>query len=256
MNTLRILFIFFLLGLFPHVSYGGEGDSSIDDSFPDLLADEYDDFGEEEFGVEGEEYVIPDPLEPLNRVFFGFNDIVYEAFLRPVTRGYMWVVPREIRTCFGNFFFYLATPVRLLNSLLQGDLQQTGVVLERFVINSTLGVYGLVDIAFIEFDLEPVRGDFGQTLGKWGMGSGIYICWPLVGPSSVRDSFGLLADAYTHPIPYFHDSLTLDVAYYTTNVINTLSLDPDLYDDLKKYSLDPYVASRHAYFEYRQAILR
>jgi phospholipid-binding lipoprotein MlaA len=250
MKTVRILIFLLLFGFLPQVSYC-QDEASAENDFPDLLADEFDELEEDAV-----EYSIHDPLEPVNRFFFGFNDIIYEAFLKPVTHGYMWVVPREIRTCFGNFFFYLASPVRLLNSLLQGDIQQAGVVLERFVINSTLGVYGLVDIASIEFDLEPPSADFGQTLGKWGMDTGFYICWPLAGPSSVRDSFGLLVDAYTHPVPYFHDSRTLDVAYYTSNIINTLSLNPDLYDDMKKYSLDPYVASRQAYYEYRQAISR
>lgn len=241
------------LPLQPLAESGGEEPSQY--IVPDLLAEE-EDFGDEDFLSFEESFVVKDPLEPMNRFFFGVNDVFYEALFRPVTRGYMHVVPRELRVSFGNFFFFLATPIRLLNTVLQGDLEETGTVLKRFMINATFGVYGLVDVASIEFDLDPVTADFGQTLGKWGFGDGIYICWPILGPSSVRDSFGLLADAYTHPIPYFHDSLTLDVLYYGSNTINTLSLDPDLYDDLKRYSLDPYIASRQAYLEYRRALVK
>jgi phospholipid-binding lipoprotein MlaA len=229
-------------------------------SFPDLLSDEFlsddewdegndDDFDREELET------ISDPLEPLNRVFFTFNDKVYEWVLSPLTDGYIWVVPRELRESFGNFFFNLAAPVRFVNSLFQGELKQSGLVLSRFLINSTLGVYGLVDIAYLEFDIKPENADFGQTLGRWGVGDGIYICWPVVGPSSIRDSIGLVVDAYTHPIPYFHESRVLDVSYYTSNKLNTLSLNPDIYDDLKRFSLDPYVASRQAYYDYRKLLI-
>lgn len=222
---------------------------------PDLLADEYDEFEEDEYLEDEDEFHISDPLEPVNRVFFEFNDTLYEWVLKPVTDGYIWLIPRELRECAGNFFYNLAAPVRLLNSIIQGEVEQTGVVLKRFIINSTLGVYGLVDIAYIEFDIEAERADFGQTLGRWGFGSGIYLCLPVIGPSSVRGTIGLVVDAYTHPIPYFHDDTVLDIAYYTSNRINTLSLNPDLFEDLKRYSLDPYIASRQVYYEYRKALV-
>lgn len=256
MNRIGILVLTIAVICTPtYVKNGWAADNSQQKfEIPDLLEDEYEVFDDE--GLEEQDsFVVSDPLEPLNRTFFEFNDFLYEWVLKPVTDGYIWAVPRELRECAGNFFFNLAAPVRLLNALLQGDFQKSGIVFERFIINSTLGVYGLVDIANIEFDIEPTQADFGQTLGKWGTGSGIYICWPLIGPSTVRDSFGVVVDAYTHPIPYFHDNRVLDVAYYTSNRINTLSLNPDLYEDLKRYSLDPYIASRQAYFEYRKALI-
>ncbi|MFT5698442.1 MAG: phospholipid-binding lipoprotein MlaA [Desulforhopalus sp.] len=224
--------------------------------FPDLLGDDFeneDKFGDD-FDVDNV-LTINDPLEPMNRVFFEFNDVMYEWVLSPLTDGYIWAVPLELRECFGNFFFNLASPVRFVNSLLQGELKQSGVVLSRFLINSTIGVYGLVDTAYLEFDMEPKKADFGQTLGRWGLGDGIYLCWPVIGPSSIRDSVGLVVDAYTHPIPYFHDNVVLDISYYTSNKLNTLSLNPTLYDDLKRFSLDPYVASRQAYYDYRKALV-
>lgn len=250
MKTLRVCIILILVSLLG--PYSAFGETSYEENiFPDLLSDELDD----EFFEDEPSFVIRDPLEPVNRFFFEFNDAVYDWFLKPVTDGYIWLLPVELRKSFGNVFFNLASPIRLLNSLLQGDLESSALVVERFLINSTIGVWGLVDIAVLEFDIPPQRADFAQTLGKWGLGEGFYICWPLVGPSTARDTVGLVVDAYTHPIPYFHDNLALDVGYYLSNQINTLSLNPDIYEDLRKYSLDPYIAARQAYYEYRKAFV-
>ncbi|BHH82558.1 MlaA family lipoprotein [Desulforhopalus sp. 52FAK] len=255
-KTVLSLLLLFLITLFPVAPLMAVETSGTQSSFPDLLDDDFDidDEFDDDFDID-DTATINDPLEPINRVFFGFNDVVYEYVLSPVTDGYIWLLPRELRQCFGNFFFNLSSPVRFVNSLLQGEFKQSGVVFSRFIINSTIGVYGLVDTAYLEFDIEPANADFGQTLGRWGIGDGVYICWPFIGPSSVRDTVGLVVDAYTHPIPYFHDNLALDISYYTSNRLNTLSLNPTLYDDLKRFSLDPYVASRQAYYDYRQAII-
>lgn len=256
MNCLRFFFptlaIFFSFFFFT-TGYCAQSNAS-DYVIPDLLDDEAEVVATKDVPVE--ENTIYDPLEPMNRVFFEFNDVLYEWILKPATDGYIWAVPRELRESFGNFFFNLAMPVRLLNTLLQFDFKASGYVLERFVINSTLGVYGLVDIADLEFDIKPQSGDFGQTLGKWGVGEGFYLCLPVVGPSSLRGTVGMVADAYTHPIPYFYNNRVYDVSYYASNKINTLSLNPDLYEDLKRFSLDPYVASRQVYYEYRRALLQ
>ena len=248
------LIVVLLTLIVPATSVFADNTSVSQGSYPDLLDDGFA-AGDDLLGdgnPERTRATIADPLEPLNRVFFEFNDRVYEWVLSPVTDGYIWLVPRDLRECFGNFFDNLSSPVRLLNSLLQGEFKQSGVVLSRFLINSTIGIYGLVDVAYLEFDIEPRKADFGQTLGRWGLGNGVYICWPIVGPSSIRDSVGLVVDAYTHPVPYFHENTALDISYYTSNRLNTLSLNPTAYDDLKRLSLDPYVASRQAYYEYRK----
>ncbi|MGW8195521.1 MAG: MlaA family lipoprotein [Desulforhopalus sp.] len=249
MNTLRLLVIIVLFFMGP-VTVSGETTYK-ENAFPDLLTDEL-----ATDSLDGApKVVVSDPLEPVNRFFFQFNDRLYEWVYKPVTKGYSWLLPLDLRRAFGNFFLNLASPIRFLNSLLQGNLTASGAVLERFLINSTIGVYGLVDVASIDFDIAPRRADFGQTLGKWGFGEGIYICWPVVGPSNIRDTVGLVADVYTHPIPYFHENRWLDIGYYMSNQINTLSLNPNVYDDLKKYSVDPYVAARQAYYEYRKTLV-
>ena len=245
-----VFFLFVILSIIvPATSVMAVEAAASKESIPDLLDDDFairDEFN-------GEDVVsIHDPLEPLNRVFFEFNDTVYEWVLSPVTDAYIWAVPLDLREVFGNFFDNLAAPVRFLNSVLQGEFKQSGIVLSRFVINSTIGIYGMVDVANLEFDMQPKRADFAQTLGRWGVGDGIYICWPIIGPSSIRGSVGLVVDTYTHPVPYFHDNRVLDVSYYTSNRVNTLSLNPDVYDDLKRFSLDPYIASRQAYYDYRK----
>lgn len=247
-RNLAVVSIFLLLVMAPV-----NGVAAASRSYPDLLDK---DVTATDYLDESVEVTINDPLEPMNRAFFQFNDKLYEWVLKPVTTAYIWVFPLELRECFNNFFLNFATPIRFVNTLLQGNLKATGIVLERFVINSTLGVYGFADVADKEFDIKPRHADFGQTLGKWGMSEGIYLCWPVFGPSSIRDSAGLVVDGYTSFVPYFDTSRrTLNVSYFSANMINRLSLHPDAYDDLKKYSVDPYIASRQAFVEYRRALI-
>ncbi|MBU0962190.1 MAG: VacJ family lipoprotein [Proteobacteria bacterium] len=213
----------------------------------DLLNDNF--FDEDPLNREPRYY---DPLEPMNRVFFEFNDKLYYWVMKPVNKVYTAVLPIDIRYSFGNFFTNLAAPIRLLNNLLQGKFSDAGIELSRFLINSTLGVYGLGDPALVDFGLEPKPEDFGQTLGLWGVGEGIYFCWPILGPSNARDTLGFGVDVYSHPVVYFNDDLLVSTAYYSENKINLLSLNPDAYEDLKKYSLDPYVSMRQVYLDYRR----
>jgi phospholipid-binding lipoprotein MlaA len=198
---------------------------------------------------------INDPLEPLNRAFFVFNDRLYFWVLKPVTNVYSAVLPWDIRLIIGNFFANLASPISFVNNILQGEIDDAGVVLGRFLINTTLGIGGLGDPAAVDFDLQPRDADLGQTFGKWGIGEGIYINWPFFGPSNVRDSFGLVGDAYLHPVPWVEGGFGLTAGYIAVDRVNTLSLSPDVYEELKRISIDPYVAARQAFFDYRRAII-
>jgi len=213
-----------------------------------LLSDDFlaeDLFSDEEYN---------DPWEPVNRVFFEFNDTLYYWVLNPLNKAYTATLPWDFRYSVGNFFNNLAAPIRLVNNLLQWKIADAGIVLSRFLINTTLGVYGFGDPAFIEFDLEPKPEDFGQTLGVWGVGEGIYLCLPVLGPLNVRDTAGFAADAFIHPMVYYVDSIWVSGEYYVLSRVNLLSLNPDVYEDLKKYSLDPYVSMRQAYLDYRRTI--
>ena len=193
-----------------------------------------------------------DPLEPMNRVFFEINDKLYFWVLKPVKTGYSAVVSEDIRQCFGNFFDNVASPVSFLNNLLQGRLEDSGVVLSRFAINTTMGIFGFADAASEVFHITPRPADFGQTLGVYGFGEGIYFVWPVIGPSNIRDSVGFAGDIFAHPVTYLDWDIMEGVAYSMGNRINAMSLGPDVYEDLKKMSLDPYVAARQAYTEHRQ----
>lgn len=247
MKLLHYIVMAALLGM-PFSTYGA------DPAVVDLLAEELAYEQAEKDGLNESEEVY-DPLEPMNRLFFEINDDLYVWMVKPLTRGYSHILPLELRESFGNFFLNLGFPINFLNTLLQGDLRSTVIVVERFVINTTLGVGGLVDVAANEFDLGPRRADFGQTLGRWGVGEGPFIYWPLLGPSNIRDTIGLAADTFVKPLPYIYEDTMIDLAVYSTERINALSLNPDLYDDMKRFSLDPYVAVRQAYSDYRRAEL-
>ncbi len=260
MTRTRYNFLCYLVVLFLLTSLGCARDRSgenlgpeaqesaqgMEDDF-DLLINDF--YGDDDLVFEPEYY---DPLEPMNRLFFEFNDTLYFWVLKPVNRAYTAVLPIDLRYCFGNFFTNVAAPIRFFNNLLQGEISDAGIVLSRFLINSTFGVLGLGDPALVDFGLEPKPEDFGQTLGAWGVGEGVYLCWPFIGPSNVRDSFGFAADAYSHPVVYFNNDFFISGAYYSGSRINLLSLNPEVYEDLKKYAVDPYVSMRQVYLDYRR----
>jgi phospholipid-binding lipoprotein MlaA len=222
---------------------------------PDLLTESLHE-DKDDYDWEAAEEEIADPLEPWNRVVFVFNDKLYYWVFKPVSKGYSIVLPKDVRGCLGNFFSNLTSPVVLINTLLQGRLEDAGTVLTRFGINTVIGVFGLGDPAAREFHLRPPSADFGQTLGRYGMGGGVYLYWPLFGPSNIRDSIGLIADTVSHPANYSGLNSAERAGYSGTSYVNRLSLNPDEYEEMKKYSLDPYVAVRQAYHEYRNAHIR
>jgi phospholipid-binding lipoprotein MlaA len=240
----RIVFLFLLLLL--SITKGvGWADVSTGNS-PDLLNDEYK---EEDQSSQNPVY---DPLEPMNRVFFEFNDKLYFWVLKPVKTHYAEIVSSDIRKCIDNFLNNLASPISFLNNLLQGRIKDAGIVLSRFLINSTMGIYGFGDAATEAFNINPRPADFGQTLGVYGLGEGVYFCWPVLGPSNIRDSVGFGVDLFTDPTAFMEIDMSVRVTKYMGEKINRMSLGPDVYEELKKLSLDPYVATRQAYFEFRQ----
>ena len=140
---------------------------------------------------------------------------------------------------------------------MQGEGKDAGIVLGRFVINSTLGILGLGDPAYRDFDLgAAARGLWTNTSGKWGFGEGVYLLWPGLGPSSVRDTLALPVTTLCIRILTLSEDFVRDIIYYSVKQINTLSLSSNVYEELIRISLDPYVASRQAYYEYRRSIIR
>jgi phospholipid-binding lipoprotein MlaA len=196
---------------------------------------------------------IADPLEPMNRVFFAFNDKLYFWVLKPVARGYRYVIPEPFRVGIRNMFTNIAMPIRAANCLLQGKITGLGRELLRFVINSTAGFLGFADIAKRDMNLDSQDEDFGQTLGFFGAGPGIFINWPIFGPSSIRDTFGLVGDFFVDPLTYLVSGTEKTIAVRGGDRVNRTSLSIGDYEALKKSALDPYVSVRDAYFQYRRS---
>jgi phospholipid-binding lipoprotein MlaA len=194
---------------------------------------------------------IADPLEPINRAFFHFNDKLYFWVFKPVATGYKAVIPEDGRIGVHNFFSNLTTPVRLVNCLLQAKFKGAGNETVRFLLNTTLGMAGFLDLAKKELRIEKQEADFGQTLGIWGIGPAFYIDWPILGPSNVRDTVGYVGDLFLDPRTYI---FTRPIFYVVRPIelVNEASLTLGEYENLKKAALDPYIALREAYHQYRR----
>jgi len=194
---------------------------------------------------------ISDPLEPVNRAFFQFNDKLYSWVLRPISKGYRYVAPEPARQCIDRFFTNVKFPVRVVNNLLQGHFSGAGIETGRFVVNSTVGVAGFFDPA-ARWNLKPQPSNFDRTLAFYRLPTGIYLNWPVFGPSSVRGTVGLAGDAMLNPGMYI-DPEWIGAAASGLERVNGTSLHLEEYDALMNGTLDPYVAMRSAYFEHRQS---
>ena len=198
----------------------------------------------------GEEASIADPIEPFNRAMFTFNDKLYFWALKPVARGYSYVVPEPARVAMRNVYSNVKTPVRFVNTLLQGKFTGAGTEFARLVINSTIGIGGLFDVAKSHFDLEMYDEDFGQTLGFYGMGGVMYIVWPFFGPSTIRDSLGMAADSALNPTSYIEPfGAALGVSIFEK--LNKTSLSLGTYEDIIASSVEPYTGVRDGFIQLR-----
>ena len=195
---------------------------------------------------------IRDPLHGWNRAMFTFNDRFYFLVAKPITNGYAKFVHKDLRASINNFFLNISMPIRFVNSLLQFKLKPAATELLRFGINSTLGVFGLADVAKTHYKLESSDEDFGQTLGTYKLGHGAYFILPFLGPSSIRDSVGLFGDVFLYPIGYIRPR-KLSFGIYTYESMNSFSLNVNDYSILKEAAIDPYSAVRDAYFQNRKA---
>lgn len=194
---------------------------------------------------------IADPIEPFNRAMYHFNDKLYFWVLKPVATGYGKVIPEVVRVSVKNFFTNLAFPIRFVSSLLQADIEGAGQETGRFFINSIWGVAGLFDLASMEgANLPKQDSDLGQSMGLWGIGQGFYIVWPVFGPSSPRDTLGSVGEFFLYPVSYLQPwYASSGVKSY--EIINDTSLKIGDYEALKGAAIDPYIAIRDAYVQYR-----
>lgn len=201
---------------------------------------------------------INDPIEGLNRGVFAFNDGLDTILLKPVAQGYRAVVPQPARTGVRNFLHNLKSPMYLANDLLQGDLSGAATQTGRALINTTVGIGGLFDVAK-SMGLEHEPEDFGQTMASWGIGHGAYVVLPLLGPGSVRDHLGTAVDSYADPIRLWMYNTNREEWHYVRLGLTVVDMREellDVLDDLKKNSIDYYAAVRSTYAQRREALVR
>ncbi len=193
----------------------------------------------------------PDPLEPFNRAMLGVNRGLEVVVVRPVGSVYRSLTPAPARRAISNVAANVFTPVSALNALLQGKPSQAGRSILRFLVNSTLGLGGLIDVAS-RHGLPAQREDFGQTLAVWGLGNGPYLVLPLIGPTTLRDGIGLGVDTVTDPLFWILDGPVENYSYYGGALLVAYDDHRDDLDALRRGSLDFYVALRSAYLQSRR----
>lgn len=193
-----------------------------------------------------------DPLEPLNRKIFAFNEVVDGLILKPAAVGYRTIVPEFARKGVNNFLTNLTEPVTMVSALLQADPQRAFTAMWRFIINTTLGFGGVYDFAGDNTELKHRREDFGQTFGVWGAGSGPYIVLPILGPSSARDVVGKVADVAADPFTWMWEQ-DESIKRAMASGLNEREKLLDVLDDVYATSLDPYATIRSAYLQRREA---
>jgi len=218
----------------------------MDDDFD--VDDDYDDY---------EEYLVNDPYEKYNRWMFNINDKIYRKVFTPLSKVYDFVVPNKIQGLLNNVFRFASTPKRFFNNLFQKKYKLSFIEFERLIINATVGIGGLFDPADKVFGLEQHTEDFGQTLGHYGIESGPYIIWPIIGPSTRRENIGFIGDTAFSPFFWFgiydvepEDAFT---AFTITKRVNNYPYNVrSNYERITESAIDPYIALQHAFLEHRE----
>lgn len=215
---------------------------------------------------EKDEYAVvkvSDPLEPMNRAVFKFNDGLYHYVLRPVSKGYTTVVPAPVHRGIRNFFDNVRFPIRFVNSALQGKFKRAGLETGKFAVNTVAGVGGIMRVSDkVPALAEIPREDTGQTFGVWHIGQGPYLVLPFFGPGTLRDTVGVVGDHFLNPINWnlrenieWYEWQT-DLAVRVTDGVSALPAALANYDATRKDAIDPYIAVRSSYVQYREAAVK
>ena len=202
---------------------------------------------------------VKDCFEKVNRGIFAFNQALDQTIFEPLAKGYRYI-PSPIRTGASNAVGNLSNLITIPNNLLQGDIKAAGVNTVRLVLNSTVGILGIFDTAgAMGFEKEE-KEDYGQTLGRWGVGPGCYVVLPILGPSTVRDAAGTVAN-FVGGDPWFNVTVANDTNYFNesdyygtriTGGIDYRAKNIDSFDNLEKNSIDFYASIRSLYLQDRQ----
>jgi phospholipid-binding lipoprotein MlaA len=208
--------------------------------------DEFDD--EFESGSSGGQ--VFDPLRRYNLFMFRINDWMYVWIIRPVAKGYACLLPERVRVPIGRALRNLRAPVSAVNAVLQFEFKKAGTELGRFLINSTIGILGLFDSAAKHLKWYPANEDFGLTLGHYGIGSGFPLVLPFLEPSNLRDSIALIPNLLLNPFSYIRNVI-FSISVGVADVFNTVSLEYEMIDNLRREALDPYSFFRDAHQQNR-----
>lgn len=208
-----------------------------------------DQWAQSDSATDAEEVSDNDPIELLNRFVFAFNDALDVTLFQPASAFYRFALPEEVRDSVRNFMRNISTPVILANDLLQGEWERAEATTTRFFVNSTIGVAGLFDIAK-DMGYEYHDEDFGQTLATYGTGEGAYVVLPIIGPSSVRDTAGLVVDSLLDPLTYIL-STEAALGRRAISSIDTRSRNIEVVEEIKRDSIDYYARVRSLYRQRR-----
>jgi len=193
---------------------------------------------------------VSDPLGPWNRAMFQFNDKLYFWLLKPVSQGYRAVVPSLARTGVENFFNNLRTPIRFVSNVLQLKGREASIELGKFMINSTWGVLGFGNLFASNPETKIPDTALGLMLAHNGVPAGPYVVWPILGPYTLRDTVGWVGGLALDPVTYFN-STAVSLGSRSAYMINYYSFRIGDYEAIKDASIDPYLATRDAYLQYR-----
>lgn len=206
-----------------------------------------------EVSIDEAEASHPDSLEKLNRGIFSFNDGFITYVFTPIDTVYTGFFPQDIRDGFGNFYRNLGYPVRLINAVLQFKFDKVGKETASFALNTVFGVGGLFNITRNMPELQSSPEDFGQTLAFYNLGHGSYLVLPIVGPSSLRDTIGSVADSFLHPLSLVQpDSVKYPLMGH--DKVNSASANLPAYESIKAESFDHYTSMKDFYFQSRDSL--
>ena len=196
-----------------------------------------------------------DPLEPTNRVFYAINNGIDTVILRPAAQAYRFVLPQPVRNGVHNVLSNLSTPVLLSNDILEAKPRRAGDTTMRFLINTTVGVVGVFDVAK-DWGYPAHDSGFGTTLALWGVPEGPFLFLPVLGPSDPRDAVGFGVDIVSDPFTWVGQGAAVTALNWSRYVVSALDSRErvlDAVDQIKKTALDPYATFRSLYRQHRQS---
>ncbi len=201
---------------------------------------------------------VSDPFEPVNRATFAFNDKLYAYLFRPISKGYVAVVPLPLRKGLDNVFDNAKFPIRVINCGLQGKFRRAGLETKKFTVNTLAGIGGLIRASDKVPELAALPAeDTGQTLGKWGMGHGPYIVVPVLGPLTARDTLGYAGDYALNPTHWAQFFRNPSDAWLwippSVDTVRSLPGQLEYYDNARANAVDPYISVRSVYLQNRNS---